>query len=134
MRLNHLAGAILLLLETLSVPAVPTSAAQAPTGTSSAAKDWPTYGGKPENTHYSSLHQVNRENVKSLAVAWSFDTEEQGGLQTSPIIVGDVLYGLTPTQKVFALHAATGKLLWKFDSGVKGTQPDRGLVYWADGK
>ena len=96
--------------------------------------DWPAYGGSPENTHYSSLDQINRKNVKKLEVAWSFDTEEKGGLQTSPIIVGNVLYGLTPSQKVFALDAATGKLLWKFDSGVRGTQPNRGLAYWADGE
>ncbi len=43
-----------------------------------------------------------------------------------------MLYGLTPSEKVFALKAATGNLLWKFDSGVKGTQPDRGLAYWAE--
>lgn len=96
--------------------------------------DWPAYGGSPENTHYSSLDQINRKNVKKLEVAWSFDTEEKGGLQTSPIIVGNVLYGLTPSQKVFALDAATGKLLWKFDSGVRGTQPNRGLAYWAEGE
>src|SRR5215470_10457199 len=96
--------------------------------------DWPAYGGGPLNDHYSSLAQINRENVKELQVAWSFDTGEEGGLQTSPIVVGGVLYGITPTQKVFASDAATGKLLWKFDSGVKGTQPDRGLAYWSDGK
>ena len=70
--------------------------------------------------------------MKQLEVAWTFDTEEEGGLQTSPIVVDGVLYGLTPSQKVFALNAATGKLLWKFDSGIKGTQPDRGLAYWSD--
>jgi quinoprotein glucose dehydrogenase len=95
--------------------------------------DWPVYGGAAENNHYSTLAQINQKNVKQLTVAWSFDTQEQGGLQTSPIIVEGVLYGLTPTQKVFALNAATGKLLWKFDSGIKGTQPDRGLTYWAGG-
>ena len=72
--------------------------------------------------------------MKQLEVAWTFDTGETGGLQTSPIVVEGVLYGLTPSQKVFALNAATGKLLWKFDSGIKGTQPDRGLAYWSDGK
>jgi quinoprotein glucose dehydrogenase len=96
--------------------------------------DWPVYGGAPENNHYSPLAIINRDNVTKLAVAWSFDTHEEGGLQTSPIIVHGVLYGITPTQKVFALDAATGKLLWKFDSGIKGTQPDRGLCYWSDGK
>ena len=94
--------------------------------------DWPVYGGSPENNHFSSLTQVNRKNVKRLRVAWTFDTEESGGLQTSPIMVEGVLYGLTPSQKVFALNAATGKLLWKFDSGIRGTQPDRGLAYWSD--
>jgi len=97
-------------------------------------RDWPAYGGGPENNHYSRLAQINRSNVKRLTVAWSFDTQEEGGLQTSPIIVEGVLYGITPTQKVFALDAANGKLLWKFDSGIRGTQPDRGLAYWADGK
>jgi quinoprotein glucose dehydrogenase len=97
-------------------------------------QDWPAYGGTPENNHYSRLAQINRTNVKHLVVAWSFDTQEAGGLQTSPIIVEGVLYGITPTQKIFALDAATGKLLWKFDSGIRGTQPDRGLAYWAGGK
>ena len=96
-------------------------------------RDWPIYGGTTENSHYSSLAQINRENVKNLTVAWSYDTGEEGGLQTSPIEVDGVLYGLTPTQKVFALNAATGEVRWKFDSGIKGTQPDRGLAYWRDG-
>ena len=96
--------------------------------------DWPMWGGGPENMHYSPLAQINRSNVKKLATAWTFDTGEQGGLQTSPIIVGNVLYGISPTQRIFALDAATGKLLWKFDSGINGTQPDRGLAYWSSGK
>lgn len=94
--------------------------------------DWPSYGGSPANNHYSPLAQINRTNVKQLRQAWSFDTGEEGGLQTTPIVVDGVLYGITPTQKIFALDAATGKPLWKFDSGVIGTQPDRGLAYWFD--
>ena len=97
-------------------------------------QDWSRYGGSPENDHYSNLAQINRKNVKLLAVAWSFDTGEEGGLQTSPIEVDGVFYGITPTQRIFALDAATGKLFWKFDSGIRGTQPDRGLAYWTDGK
>ena len=64
------------------------------------------------------LTQINRKNVRQLKVAWTFDTGETGGLQTNPIIVGGVLYAYTPSQKVIALDAATGKLRWKFDSGV----------------
>jgi len=97
-------------------------------------QDWSRYGGSPENDHYSSLAQINRKNVNRLEVAWSFDTGEEGGLQTSPLEVDGVFYGITPTQRIFALDAATGKLFWKFDSGLRGTQPDRGLAYWSDGK
>jgi glucose dehydrogenase len=96
-------------------------------------QDWPAYGGSPEAQHYSSLAQINRANVKQLQVAWSFDTGESGGLQTSPIVVHGVLYGISPSQKIFALEAATGKLKWNFDSGIIGTQPDRGLAYWESG-
>ncbi len=99
----------------------------------SKAHDWPIYGGTSDNNHFSPLTQINRKNVSQLEVAWTYDTEESGsGFQSSPIVVDGVLYGLTPTEKVFALNAATGKMLWKFDSGVKGTQPDRGLAYWSD--
>src|ERR1700676_1742000 len=115
---------------TLAIGAAPSSGKTAHKKTT---VDWPVYGGTSENNHFSSLTQINRKNVKRLRIAWTFDTEESGGLQTSPIVIDGVLYGLTPTQKVFALNAATGKLLWKFDSGIRGTQPDRGLAYWSDG-
>jgi quinoprotein glucose dehydrogenase len=111
-----------------------TASASNPRGSGEEGRDWPAYGGAPENMHYSRLAQINRANVKELKIAWSFDAGEQGGLQTSPIVVDGVLYGITPTQKVFALDAASGKLLWKFDSGIKGTQPDRGLAYWSSEK
>jgi glucose dehydrogenase len=95
--------------------------------------DWPIYGGDQANDHYSSITQINRRNVGKLRVAWTFDTHEKGGLQTSPLIVGRTLYGYTPSQKVIAIDAGTGKLLWTFDSGVMGTQPARGLTYWREG-
>ena len=96
--------------------------------------DWPVYGGQAADDHYSPFTQIDKKNVAKLRVAWQFDTGEKGGLQTSPIIVGNVLFGYTPSQKVIALDAVTGKLLWKFDSGVEGTQPARGVTYWTDGK
>ena len=96
-------------------------------------RDWPVYGGAPEGGHYSDLKRINRDNVKQLRVAWTFDTQEIGGLQTSPIVVHGILYGISPLQKIFGLDAATGQLKWKFDSGIQGTQPDRGLAYWESG-
>jgi glucose dehydrogenase len=96
---------------------------------------WPVYNGGPEGDHYSQLRQINRTNVQRLEVAWSFDTGEKGGLQDNPLVVGRTLYAYTPTQKVVALDAVTGKLKWKFDAGVAGgTQPARGMAYWTDGK
>jgi quinoprotein glucose dehydrogenase len=99
-----------------------------------ASVGWPAYNGGPDGDHYSRLTQINRANVHQLTQAWSFDTGEKGGLQANPLIVGRTLYAYTHTQKVIALDAATGKLKWAFDSGVKGTQPARGVTYWTDGK
>jgi quinoprotein glucose dehydrogenase len=95
--------------------------------------DWPVYGGQAAGDHYSPLAQINRSNVQRLQPAWKFDADEEGGLETNPIIVGHTLYAYTASQKVIALDAASGKLLWKFDAGVHSTQPARGLAYWTDG-
>src|SRR5215203_2451846 len=95
------------------------------------ATDWPAYGGGPEQTRYSPLTQITTDNVKRLAVAWSYDTGETGGLQTQPLVVGGVVYGYTPSHKTFALRAATGEHLWTFDSGIVGRGANRGLMYWA---
>ncbi len=96
--------------------------------------DWPAYNGGVDGDHYSKLTQINRANVHKLQPAWRFDTGETGQIQTNPLILGRTLYGYTPTQKVIALDAATGKLQWKFDSGISGTQPARCFAYWTDGK
>ncbi len=96
--------------------------------------NWPVYGGQPENQHYSLLKQINRRNVEKLRVAWTYDTGEVGGIETSPLIVGGTLYAYTPFQQVIALDAATGRQIWEFDSGVKAQQPARGVAYWTDGK
>jgi quinoprotein glucose dehydrogenase len=91
------------------------------------------YGGGPEQTRYSRLAQINRTNVKQLEVAWTYDTGEPGALQTQPIVAGDVLYGYTSTHKAFAVNAATGALLWTFDSGIRGSGPNRAVMYWSEG-
>lgn len=121
-----------LIFLTLSLGLVVLSAGAHQADKGAESRDWPVYGGSPEYQHYSPLAQINRSNVKQLQVAWTYDTGEKGGLQTSPLIIDGVLYGISPTQKVFALDAATARLLWNFDSGIKGMQPDRGLAYWSD--
>jgi quinoprotein glucose dehydrogenase len=99
-----------------------------------AVQDWPVYGGQAAGDRYSALTQINRSNVHRLKVAWTFDTGEEGGLQTNPLIIGRTLYAYTPTQKVIALDGATGKTIWTFSPGSPGRQPTRGLSYWTDGK
>ena len=100
--------------------------------TAQAQQDWPAYGGR-DGTHYSSLSQINRDNVKNLVVAWKYDTGELGGIEANPIMVGKMLYTTTPGRSVIALNAATGKLIWKFDSDLEGSVLTRGVSYWTDG-
>ena len=99
-----------------------------------ADRDWPAYGGGPAGIRYSPLKQINRSNVAQLHVAWTYDTSDgPGDPQTQPILVNGVLYGVTPTHKIVALDGASGKLLWKFDSGIRGRGPNRGVVWWSSG-
>lgn len=85
------------------------------------------------NSHYSSLAQINRANVAQLAEAWRYETGEPGGLETTPLVIDRVMYAVTPSQKVLALDASSGKLIWRFEPGIQGTQPDRGLTWWSEG-
>jgi quinoprotein glucose dehydrogenase len=97
-------------------------------------KDWPAYGGL-DGRRYSPLKQINRDNVRRLKLAWSYDTQDgTGDPQTQPLVIDGVLYGLTPRHKVIALDAGTGALIWRFDSGVTGRGPNRGLTYWRSGR
>src|SRR5687768_6231579 len=96
--------------------------------------DWPVYLGGKERNLYSSLQQINRDNVSKLEVAWTYETGDKGEYQANNLIVDGVLYTPSPSRKVIALDAATGKELWKWDpakerSG-KGSPRQRGLVYW----
>ena len=102
---------------------------------------WKGYHGGPENLHYSSLKQINRENVHKLAVAWTFDTGDAfkgSELQCNPVIANGLLYATSPKARLFALDAATGKLRWSFDPhhGEKnsGSFRIRGITYWESGK
>jgi quinoprotein glucose dehydrogenase len=97
-------------------------------------RGWPVYGGGPEQLRYSSLTQINRGNVNQLRVAWTFDAEETGGLQTNPIVADGILYTVTPKHKVIALDAVTGALRWKFDSKLELSGAHRGVTYWTDGR
>jgi len=77
--------------------------------------DWPHYGGTQASWRYSALDQVNGSNVKNLAPAWIFQTgDATDGLQSTPLVIAGVMYLITPHTQVFALDAATGRLLWQY--------------------
>jgi len=80
--------------------------------------DWPNHGKDLANTRFQSLDQINPSNVKNLQVAWVFHTgvlDPLSELEASPIEVDGRLFITDGHDDVFALHAATGKQLWKFD-------------------
>src|SRR5581483_3649235 len=97
--------------------------------------DWPTYGGDLGNTRYSTLVQINTQNVTKLASAWTFDILPAGPAksnrtpQVTPLVVNDVLYTVTSYQTLVALQPETGKQLWVFTHKHSGRSP-RGIAYW----
>lgn len=111
---------------------------------------WDHYGGSPEMIRYSSLNQIDTNNVSQLKPAWQYssndaDTAAHSQIQCNPIIVNGILYGVSPQMKLFALNAATGKLIWTFNP-ISPTPYDslrnvfhiiinsRGVTHWTDGK
>ena len=101
--------------------------------------DWPVFGGRSVNTHYSTLDQITPQNVARLEVAWTYQTRDEfngSEMQANPIVIDGVLYATSPKQRVFALDAATGRELWSFDPNA-GRPPTsrirhRGVVVTGD--
>ena len=81
--------------------------------------------------------------MKNLAVAWAFQTGDYGdSLQSTPIVIDGVMYVSTSYAQVFALDAATGRLIWRYKyptagsvgrSGGEAFRINRGLAV-SDGK
>jgi quinoprotein glucose dehydrogenase len=99
---------------------------------------WPVNGG-PNNIRYSPLTQITRQNAGQLKVAWSYDSHDafkDSEMQSNPIIVDGILYATTPTLKVVALDAETGREIWKYDpSGGAAAQRryrHRGVTVYQD--
>ncbi len=83
-----------------------------------AYQDWKIYGGGSERLQYSGLDEITVANVKDLTVAWVYhtrDADSTSQIQVNPIVVDDVLYGVSPQLKLFAVDAATGAERWMFD-------------------
>jgi glucose dehydrogenase len=107
----------------------------------SAIRNWSVYNGGPRGLHYSTLDQINRENVSKLKLAWRYDSGDEfkdSEMECNPIIVGRTLYATTPKLRVIALDAATGRLLWSFNpfegQEITTKTRNRGVTYWGGGK
>ncbi|MEW6128512.1 MAG: PQQ-dependent dehydrogenase, methanol/ethanol family [Acidobacteriota bacterium] len=78
-------------------------------------QNWLTYFGTYNGWRYSTLDQINRDNVKQLAPVWAFQTGKiEGGLNATPLVVDGVLYLVGSYNRVFALNAVTGERLWNY--------------------
>ena len=80
-------------------------------------EDWVMQNGNYQSHRYSTLDQINKDNVKDLQVAWSFSTGVLRGHEGGPLVIGDLMYIHTPfPNKVFALDLNDdGKILWKYE-------------------
>lgn len=104
-----------------------------------AGADWPAYGGTHGAQRFSSLTQINRENVAQLERAWAYRTgdlpEEKWGAETTPLKVGDTLYLCSARNVLIALDARTGQQRWRYDPQVSDewipyTAACRGVAYY----
>ncbi|HEY9343586.1 MAG TPA: hypothetical protein VIQ23_18560 [Hanamia sp.] len=102
---------------------------------------WSVYKGDATSASYSSLAQINRENVKELKLAWTFypnDTIKGARFERSecnPIIIDTIMYITSARHLVYAINAATGKKIWGYDpfNGGQGGGVNRGVTYWQGG-
>src|SRR5277367_1103415 len=78
---------------------------------------WVTPAGDFANTRYSELKQINTENVRKLAPAWTFSTGVLRGHEGAPLVIGDVMYVHAPfPNTVYALDLNNdGKIIWKYE-------------------
>jgi quinoprotein glucose dehydrogenase len=132
-RKTHALGALAACLVAAS------SSAQSP-----AASDWGYYGGDPFGQHFSSLDQINRDNVGKLTVAWTYHTGELGAgfasagkltFEATPVLAFGRLYLETGTNIVIALDPESGRERWRFDPHVDRARhyseaTSRGVSVW----
>ena len=104
--------------------------------------EWRSYAGDAGSSRYAPLDQINRDNVRTLQVAWSwrFDNFGGGTSETTPLMANGMLYfTVGPRRNVIAVNPGTGETLWTWrpDEGARFDQAPRkvgrGVAYWTDG-
>jgi quinoprotein glucose dehydrogenase len=115
-------------------------------GQSRQSVDWLTVGNDAGCTRYSTLDQINRDNVAKLRPSWTYRTGELNGrpgktIECTPIVADGLMYITTAYLRLVALDAASGKEIWQFDPLEDHPFPhrptsggvNRGCAYWSDG-
>jgi alcohol dehydrogenase (cytochrome c) len=67
-----------------------------------------------EQTRFYPGKQINTSNVSKLRPAWIFQMDVRESLETTPIVVGEVMYVTTSFDHVYALNAKTGEEYWHY--------------------
>jgi quinohemoprotein ethanol dehydrogenase len=99
---------------------------------------WLSHGRTYDEQRFSPLAAIDRRNVAQLGLAWSYETRTKRGLEATPLVVDGVLYATASWSVVFALDAASGRELWRFDPQVPRWRSryaccdvvNRGVAFW----
>ncbi|MCY4015120.1 MAG: PQQ-dependent dehydrogenase, methanol/ethanol family [Gammaproteobacteria bacterium] len=76
---------------------------------------WLAHGQTYEELRFSRLNDVNRQTVGRLGLAWYKDLNNRHRMQSTPLVIDGVLYFTDPWSVAYALDAATGEEIWRFD-------------------
>src|SRR5215472_11599327 len=77
------------------------------------ADSWPIYHGDYSGRRHSALSQITPENVKNLALAWAFQTNQNSEIKSSPLLVDGILYFTVP-ENIWAVDARSGHQIWHY--------------------
>ncbi len=80
-----------------------------------ANRQWPSYGRDYTNQRFSPATQINRDNVKNLALAWKYNSGVKMTFQATPIVANGVIYLSLPFNQVVVLDAKSGRELWRYE-------------------
>ncbi len=83
-------------------------------------EQWFTTGRDAAGTYFSPLTDITPDNVGRLGFAWDYKLGTSRGQEATPLVIDGVLYASSNFGRVYALDAATGKELWKYDPQVDG--------------
>jgi PQQ-dependent dehydrogenase (methanol/ethanol family) len=92
------------------------------------AGQWSTVGGDSGNTRYSSLAQINSQNVTTLGAAWVSEKLDSAPTSRAMPVVHDGLMFLTAPPYVYAVNINTGKIAWRYRPTPAGSPAREGVA------